>query len=90
MTAYVMAGGTRIPVTGFALRGGKMILTCETAGPVPESAGDVAVTVFGEDGIGFGQGYCRVSWQEVRPGEMLALVVAMGLERCYGDAETAV
>jgi len=90
VTAYVTAGGTRIPVAGFALRDGKMILTCETAGPVPASAGDVAVTVFGEDGIVIGQGCCNVSWPEVRPGEALALVVEVRFEHCYGDAETAV
>jgi hypothetical protein len=82
-----MASGTRIPVTEVALRGGKIVLTCTAAGPIPASDGVGAVTVFGEDGTGVGQGYCNLTWSEVRPCDTLALSVTMGFESCYGDVE---
>lgn len=89
MKGHVVAAGTCVPVTGIALRGGKVILTCTATGPIPASDDVGAVTVFGEDGTGFGQGYCNLTWPEVGPDDTLALSVAMNFERCYGDAEAA-
>lgn len=84
-----MASGARLPVTEVALRGGKVSLECTARGPIPASDGPGAVTVFGEDGIGVGQGYCDLTWREVGPDDTLYLSVTLNFERCYGDAEAA-
>lgn len=89
MKGHVVASGTLVPVTEIALRGGKVILTCTATGPIPASDDVGAVTVFGEDGICFGQGYCNLTWPEVRPCDTLLLTITMGVDRCYGDAEAA-
>jgi hypothetical protein len=86
---HVVVSGARIPVTEITLRGGSLHLECTARGPLPASDGTCAVTVFGEDGTGVGQGYCDVTWEEVGACDTLALSIAMTFERCYGDAENA-
>jgi hypothetical protein len=87
VSGYVIVDGHKIPVTEIRLTGGKMKLTCEVAGPLPSYTGNGPVTVFGEDDVGVCQGYCFMTWAEVRARDLLTVRVWMAVESCYGDSE---
>lgn len=89
MIGHAVIEGIRVPVTRVSLRDGGLILWCTLTGPLPPVDGGT-VTIFGEDGAGICQGYCKdVRWKDVRTGDVLHVKISMQVGYCYGDAEPA-
>ena len=84
MKGYVMLDGYRFEITALALRDGKIQIDAGRPGPLPLLEGPV--TIFGEDGRGFGQADADVSLPVISVHEYAELHLAIGIDTLIAGA----
>ena len=75
---HVMLDGYRFEITRLALRAGRIVIEAERDGPFPCLRGPV--TIFGEDGHGFGQADTELELRAVSELERGAMRLSIAID----------